>query len=126
MLPLKRKLSSSYTCTAVSHTAPRDSLPDYLCQKDFRYKEPVQPFVEPSALIPLLGHHEEAAGGSPTFLSNVRLNHSHLPQIVVRRPINCCGKCGWLSLTLFRKVEVEHFISEMTHKPNTLRFWVRV
>ncbi|PNX86437.1 hypothetical protein L195_g042515, partial [Trifolium pratense] len=50
MLPLKRKLSSSYTFTAVSHTAPRDSPPDHICQEDFRYKEPVQPFVEPSAL----------------------------------------------------------------------------
>ncbi|CAJ2637895.1 unnamed protein product [Trifolium pratense] len=67
MLPLKRKLSSSYTCTAVSHTAPRDSPPDHLCQEDFRYKEPIQPFVEPSALIPLLGHHERAAGGSSTL-----------------------------------------------------------
>ncbi|PNX64305.1 hypothetical protein L195_g053950, partial [Trifolium pratense] len=64
MLPLKRKLFSSYTCTAVSHTAPRDSPPDHLCQEDFRYKETVQPFVEPSALIPLLGHKRAARGSS--------------------------------------------------------------
>ncbi|CAJ2653495.1 unnamed protein product [Trifolium pratense] len=67
MFPLKRKLYSSYTCTAVSHTAPRDSPPDHLCQEDFRYKEPVPPFVEPSALIPLLGHHEGGVGGSFTL-----------------------------------------------------------
>jgi hypothetical protein len=30
------------------------------------------------------------------------------------------------SLTLLRNVEVEHFISEMTHKLNTLKFWVKV
>jgi hypothetical protein len=30
------------------------------------------------------------------------------------------------SLTLLRTVEVEHFISEKTHKPNTLKFWVKV
>ncbi|GAU47943.1 hypothetical protein TSUD_99010 [Trifolium subterraneum] len=41
----------------------RDTRPDHLCQEDFRYKEPVEPFVEPSALIPLLGHHEGAARG---------------------------------------------------------------
>ncbi|KAK2353725.1 hypothetical protein QL285_091318 [Trifolium repens] len=51
-----------YTCTAVGHTQ-RDTPPDHLCQEDFRYKEPVEPFVEPSALIPLLGHHEGAATG---------------------------------------------------------------
>ncbi|PNX94187.1 hypothetical protein L195_g009517 [Trifolium pratense] len=56
MLSLKQKLSSSYTYTAVSHTAQRDPPPDHLCQEDFRYKKPVQPFVEPSTLIPLLGH----------------------------------------------------------------------
>ena len=27
---------------------------------------------------------------------------------------------------LLRMVEVEHFISEKTHKPNTLTFWVKV
>ncbi|MCI57834.1 hypothetical protein A2U01_0079085, partial [Trifolium medium] len=47
---------------AVDHTQ-WDTPPDHLCQEDFRYKEPVEPFVEPSALIPLLGHHEGAARG---------------------------------------------------------------
>ncbi|PNX71294.1 hypothetical protein L195_g027169 [Trifolium pratense] len=36
-------------------------------------------------------------------------------------PSTCCGKCE-LRLTLLRKVEVEHLISERTHKPNTLSF----
>jgi hypothetical protein len=31
-----------------------------------------------------------------------------------------------LSLTLFRKVNVEHFIGENIHKPNVLRFWVKM
>jgi hypothetical protein len=31
-----------------------------------------------------------------------------------------------LSLILFRKVEVEHFISKKTHTPITLRFWVNM
>ncbi|PNX64210.1 hypothetical protein L195_g062004, partial [Trifolium pratense] len=64
MFPLKRKLSSSYTCTAVSHIAQRDPPPNHLCQEDFRYKEPVETFVEPSTLIPLLDRHEGAARGS--------------------------------------------------------------
>jgi hypothetical protein len=29
-------------------------------------------------------------------------------------------------LTLLRMMEVEHFISEGAHKPNVLRFWVKV
>ncbi|PNX56101.1 hypothetical protein L195_g058043, partial [Trifolium pratense] len=66
MLPLKRKLFElHYTCTAVA-AAQWDTPPDHLCQEDFRYKEPVKPFVEPSALISLLGH-EKAAGGSSTL-----------------------------------------------------------
>ncbi|PNX82800.1 hypothetical protein L195_g038835 [Trifolium pratense] len=63
MLPLKKKLSSSYTCTVVSHTAQRDPPLDHICQEDFRYKESGQSFVEPSALIPLLGHHKGTARG---------------------------------------------------------------
>jgi hypothetical protein len=31
-----------------------------------------------------------------------------------------------LSTTLFKKVEVGQFISEMTHKLNVLRFWVKI
>jgi hypothetical protein len=38
----------------------------------------------------------------------------------------CCGKCEMRNHTLLRKVEVEYFISKMTHKPNTLRFWVKM
>jgi hypothetical protein len=33
---------------------------------------------------------------------------------------------GELSPTFHRKVEVECFISERTHKPNVLRFWVKM
>jgi hypothetical protein len=33
---------------------------------------------------------------------------------------------GELSLILLKKVEVEHFINEMIHKPNVLRFWAKV
>ncbi|MCI53033.1 hypothetical protein A2U01_0074279, partial [Trifolium medium] len=51
--------------TAVA-AAQHDLPPDHRCQEDFRYKEPVESFVEPSALIPLLGH-EGAAGGSSTL-----------------------------------------------------------
>ncbi|MCI15899.1 zinc-finger of monoamine-oxidase A repressor R1 [Trifolium medium] len=39
---------------------------DHLCQKDFRYKESVEPFIESSSLISLLGH-EGTAGGSSTL-----------------------------------------------------------
>ncbi|MCI32412.1 hypothetical protein A2U01_0053625, partial [Trifolium medium] len=46
--------------------------PDHFCQEDFRYKEPVEPFVEPTALIPMLGHHEGAAGGSSTSVADPR------------------------------------------------------
>jgi hypothetical protein len=38
----------------------------------------------------------------------------------------CCSKYEWVSHILFRKVEVKHFISEMTHKPNVLRFWIKM
>ncbi|MCH88073.1 hypothetical protein A2U01_0008954, partial [Trifolium medium] len=44
------------------HTPQRDPPPNHLCQEDFRYKEPVESFVEPSALIPLLGHKGAARG----------------------------------------------------------------
>jgi hypothetical protein len=30
-----------------------------------------------------------------------------------------------LSLTFDRKMDIEHFISEMTYKLNALRFWLR-
>ncbi|MCI70171.1 hypothetical protein A2U01_0091434, partial [Trifolium medium] len=64
MLPLERKLLQLYyTCTAVA-AAQRDPPPDHLCQEDFRYNEPVEPFVEPSALIPLMGHKGAAMGSS--------------------------------------------------------------
>ncbi|MCH93605.1 hypothetical protein A2U01_0014557 [Trifolium medium] len=68
MLPLlKRKLFKlHYTCTAVA-AVQRNIPPDHLCQEDFRYKESVEFFVEPSALIPLLGHQEGAAEGSSIF-----------------------------------------------------------
>ncbi|PNX66047.1 hypothetical protein L195_g054864, partial [Trifolium pratense] len=33
MFPLKQKFSSSYTCTAVSHTAQRDPPPDHLSRR---------------------------------------------------------------------------------------------
>jgi hypothetical protein len=33
---------------------------------------------------------------------------------------------GELSLTLFKKVEVEEFINETTHKFNALRFFIKV
>jgi hypothetical protein len=39
---------------------------------------------------------------------------------------NCCGKCEVRSRRLLRKVEVRHFISEMIHIPNALKFWVKV
>ncbi|PNX98610.1 hypothetical protein L195_g021860 [Trifolium pratense] len=48
------------------------------CHEDFRYKESVEPFVEPSALIPLLGHHEGAAGGSSTL--DLRTTYTNSPQ----------------------------------------------
>ncbi|KAK2385362.1 hypothetical protein QL285_072605 [Trifolium repens] len=60
--PSSRSFLHPYTCTAVV-AAQRDTPSDHLCQEDFRYKEPVEPFVEPSALIPLLGHHEGTATG---------------------------------------------------------------
>jgi hypothetical protein len=31
-----------------------------------------------------------------------------------------------LSITLVKRVEVEHFICEITHKPDSLRFWVKM
>ncbi|MCI55951.1 hypothetical protein A2U01_0077202 [Trifolium medium] len=62
MLPLKRKLLHPYTCTVVSHIAQRDLPLDHLFQEDFRYKEPIELFIEPSALIPLLGHEGAARG----------------------------------------------------------------
>ncbi|MCI57693.1 hypothetical protein A2U01_0078944, partial [Trifolium medium] len=49
------------TCTAVA-AAQQDTPPDHLCQDDFRYKEPVEPFIKPPALIPLLGHEGAARG----------------------------------------------------------------
>ncbi|MCH81617.1 hypothetical protein A2U01_0002408 [Trifolium medium] len=62
MIPLKRKLfSSTYTCTYHRRCAQEDSPPDHLYQEDFRYKESVEAFVEPSALI-LLGHERAARG----------------------------------------------------------------
>ncbi|PNX77917.1 hypothetical protein L195_g033889 [Trifolium pratense] len=73
MFPLKWKLLHPYTCTAISHTAQRDPPPDHLCHDDFRYMESVQPFVESSALIPLLGHHEGTIGGSSTLECGVQL-----------------------------------------------------
>ncbi|MCI70779.1 hypothetical protein A2U01_0092042, partial [Trifolium medium] len=42
----------------------RDLPPDHICQEDFQYKESVESFVEPSALIPSLGH-EGAARDHP-------------------------------------------------------------
>jgi hypothetical protein len=39
---------------------------------------------------------------------------------------SCYGKCEVRNLTLSRKVEVKYFINETAHKPNILRFWVRV
>jgi hypothetical protein len=33
---------------------------------------------------------------------------------------------GELSLTLFKKIEVDHFISERIHKLNALKFWVKM
>jgi hypothetical protein len=57
---------SPYTCIAVvvlNESAAR--LPLY-----FRYKEPVEPFVEPSALLPLLGHHEGAVTGGLSTLGS--------------------------------------------------------
>jgi hypothetical protein len=50
--------------------------------------------------LPLEGEHDES-------------NDSHSGG-------DCCGKCEVKSHILLRKVEVEHFIREMTHKPNTL------
>jgi hypothetical protein len=39
----------------LAHSLPqRETPPNHLCQEDFQYKEPVEPFVEPSTLIPLL------------------------------------------------------------------------
>ncbi|KAK2420523.1 hypothetical protein QL285_031240 [Trifolium repens] len=35
-----------YTCTAIA-AAQRDTPPDHLYQDNFRYKESVEPFVEP-------------------------------------------------------------------------------
>ncbi|MCI38831.1 hypothetical protein A2U01_0060060, partial [Trifolium medium] len=60
-------LSATYTCTAVV-AAQQDSPPYHFCQEDFRYKEPVKRFIEPSTLIPLLGQ-EEAPRGSSTLRS---------------------------------------------------------
>jgi hypothetical protein len=31
-----------------------------------------------------------------------------------------------LSFILLKNVKIEHFISEMTHKSNALRFWLKV
>ncbi|MCI30495.1 hypothetical protein A2U01_0051704, partial [Trifolium medium] len=39
--------------------------------ENFRYKEPVEPFVEPSALIPPLGR-EGAAGDHPHWAQEQR------------------------------------------------------
>jgi hypothetical protein len=40
--------------------------------------------------------------------------------------IRIVGISSELCLTLDRIVNVEHFISERTHEPNVLRFWVKM
>ncbi|MCI73078.1 hypothetical protein A2U01_0094342, partial [Trifolium medium] len=65
----KRKLSSSIHLYLYRRCcAQREPAPDHLCQEDFRYKEPVEPFVETSALIPLLSHGGAAAGDHPHWV----------------------------------------------------------
>ncbi|PNX62743.1 hypothetical protein L195_g053137, partial [Trifolium pratense] len=58
-------LSSSYTCTAVSHTAQRDPPSDHLCQEDFQYKESIQPFVEPDSDTTVGSSREGNQGNHP-------------------------------------------------------------
>ncbi|PNX63179.1 hypothetical protein L195_g053374, partial [Trifolium pratense] len=60
----------TYTCIVVGGGTQRDTPPDHLCQEDFRYKEPVEPFIEPSVLIPLLGHHEGQSGDHSHWAKN--------------------------------------------------------
>ncbi|PNX97642.1 hypothetical protein L195_g020875 [Trifolium pratense] len=59
--PSAEAFTATCSCTAVV-TTQRDSPSDHLCQKDFRYKESVEAFVEPLALIPLLGHNGATKG----------------------------------------------------------------
>ncbi|MCI86151.1 hypothetical protein A2U01_0107430, partial [Trifolium medium] len=48
-----------------------DTPPDHLYQEDFRYKEQAKPFVESSALIPLLGHYGATKGSSTLDLEQL-------------------------------------------------------
>jgi len=56
------------------------------------------------------------------FCLKAELNHTtNIPNCY-----DCCVQVWVICLTSDRKVEVKHYISESTHKPITLRFWVRV
>jgi thiol-disulfide isomerase/thioredoxin len=51
---------------------------------------------------------------------------SDINEIYEELSIRTAGISSELSLTLDRIVDVEHFISERTHEPNVLRFWVKM
>jgi hypothetical protein len=64
-------LPYSKHCGTSVAAAQQDTPPDHLCQENFRYKEPVEPFVEPSALIPMLGHEGAARRLSTLAFPNI-------------------------------------------------------
>jgi hypothetical protein len=46
-------------------------------------------------------------------------NDSHLKERLL-------ASVRWVNLILLKNVEVDYFINELTHKSNTLKFWIKI
>jgi len=62
-----------------------------------------------------------------TWIKEFPLNEKHNNLMTHTWRGDCCGRFEMSYKShIAWKMEVEHFINEMSHKPNVLRFWIKI